>query len=298
MPNFRLNHVFAALMLVSFFAAFVIPPKFTNPARGELQGIFSPVSRPVRGIAGFVYRRISPTVQTDDGSPTTQRTDETVLEENRKLRITLSNLTVKLDQLSQLNADRALIGDIRPLCKPATVTGVDSSALRESLVLSTPISSGFKADMPVLFAGGLVGKIARTGIGSATVRLITDPGFAVTGRIGQYKTDSDGKVKLECIEHLQPLVQGAGHGTMAIRGTISMQQVHDLNIAVNDMVVLDDRDWPGNIQGYWVGRIVAISPASNVPLFADIRVEPVSDLMKLNEVMVMGEAPKTLNGER
>ena len=60
-----------------------------------------------------------------------------------------------------------------------------------------------------------------------------------------------------------------------------------LGIAVNDMVVLDDRDWPANLQGLWLGRITSIHPQPSAPLVADIRVEPVSDLMRLKEVMVM-----------
>ena len=43
----------------------------------------------------------------------------------------------------------------------------------------------------------------------------------------------------------------------------------------------------GNLQGWWLGRITSIRPQPNAPLVADIRVEPVSDLMRLKEVMVM-----------
>lgn len=288
MSNLRFNHVFTALMLVSLFSAFVIPPKFTNPARTEFQGIFSPISRPVRAMAELVYRRVHPDVPVDDGSPTAVRPPETLLQENRQLRLALANLEVKFEQLSQLNADRQLVGgNIRPLCKPATVTGSDSSGLRESLLLSGPMLSGFKNGMPVLFAGGLVGRITGAGFGSAQVQLVTDPASVVLCRIGQYKTDPDGKIALEFIEHLQARVQGIGHGAMVIRGNVTMQQVTDLNIAVNDVVLLDDHDWPANLQGYWVGKITAIRPQQNAPLFADMRIEPVSDLMRLREVMVM-----------
>lgn len=287
MSNLRFNHVFFVLMLVSLVSAFFFPPEATNPGRAHLQGLFSPISRPARGLAGVVYRRFHQNVPVDDGSPAIPRAPQTLLEENRQLRVALSNLSVKFEQLTQLNADRQLVGNIRPLCEPASVTGADSSGVRESLSLSMSGAGTLKADMPVLIRDNLVGKLVRAGIGGAQVRLITDPGFFVTGRIGQYKSDADGQVKFESVVGLQPLVQGIGHGAMAIRSNISMQQVSDLGITLNFIVVLDDRDWPGNLQGYWLGRITAIRPQQNAPLFADIRVEPVNDLMRLKEVMVM-----------
>lgn len=287
MSNLRFNHVFTVLMLLSLVSAFFFPPEATNPGRAHLQGLFSPISRPARGIAGVVYRRFHRDAVVDDGSPDSPRPAQTVLEENRQLRERLALLSLKFDQLNQLNADRQLVGDdLRPLCKPATVTGADSSGVRETLALSAA-GADFKADMPVLTARNIVGKLSRAGIGGAQVRLITDPGFSVTGRIGRYRANADGAMDLEWVEHLQPLVQGIGHGEMAIRSNISMQQVHDLGIAVNNMVVLDDRDWSANLHGCSLGRIISIDPQQNAPLFADIHVQPVNNLMRLREVMVM-----------
>jgi hypothetical protein len=288
MSNLRFNHVFATLMFVGLVSAFVIPPRFTNPARAELQGLFSPISRPARAIAAMVYRRFHRDVPVDEGSPSNPRPPQTILEENRQLRNALAIMSVKFDQLSRLNEDRQLVGeDIRRLCTPGSVTGADSSGIRESLTISTAGFGGLKPDFPVVYAHELVGKVSRAGIGGAQVRLITDPGFAFTGRIYRYRTDAEGQVAQERVEGLQPLVQGIGHGAMAIRSNISMAQVKDLHIAVDDMIVLEDRDWPANIQGFSAGHIKDIHPQQNAPLFADIRVEPESDLMRLREVMVM-----------
>jgi hypothetical protein len=287
MSNLRFNQVFTLLMIVSLVSAFIIPPRFTSPARAELQGLFSPISRPVQAIAGLIYRHVHRDAPVDDASPASPRPQQTILEENTQLRTAYAALLKKFDDLSELNADRQLVGDIRPLCRPASVTGTDASGIRESLIISPAGFGGLKTDMPVLFAHEVVGRISRAGIASAQVRLITDPGFPLTGRIGQYRTDADGQIRLNWVEHLQPLVQGIGHGAMAIRSNLSMQQVHDLGIGENDMVLLDDRDYPANLQGYRIGRITSIRPQQNAPLFADIRVEPASDLMRLKEVMVM-----------
>jgi hypothetical protein len=278
MSNLRFNHVFAALLFLSFFSAFVVPPRFTNPARAEFQGLFAPISRPVRSIAEMVYSHVHRDIPVDEGSPAAPRGDQTLLEENRQLRMALESLSIRFDKLSQLNDDRNEVRDINPLCKPAAVTGVDSSGIRESLSISSPSLNILKQDMPVIYADGLVGKISRAGLTAAQVRLITDPGFVVSARIGRMPT--------EHVEELQPLVQGVGHGTMVIR-SISMKEVERLKITVNNSVLLDDRDWPDNVQGKRIGRITRIAPEQDAPLFARIQVEPETDLLRLQEVMVM-----------
>jgi hypothetical protein len=83
-----------------------------------------------------------------------------------------------------------------------------------------------------------------------------------------------------------PLVQGIGHGAMIIRG-VSMKDVDHFGLSINDTVLLDDADWPENVQGKRLGRITHIAPEQDAPLFARIQVEPEADLSRLQEVMVM-----------
>jgi hypothetical protein len=263
---------------VSFFSAFVIPPRFTNPARGELGGLFAPVSRPVRAITEMVYSHFHPEVGVDDGSLSARRGDATILEENRHLRRELEMLSEKFDNLSKLNNDRNIVRDINPLCEPAAVTGVDSSGIRESLTIGSPSLNILKAEMPVIYQNGLVGKISRAGVMAAQVRLITDPGFVVSARIGG--------VSAQGTRVPESLVQGVGHGMMVIRG-LSMKDVERFAISIGSSVLLDDREWPENVQGERLGRITGILPEQDAPLFARIQVEPDTDLLRLQEVMVM-----------
>jgi hypothetical protein len=283
--SFRAGHLFALLMGLSFLSAFVLPPRYTTPARSQVQGLFAPVSRPVRAIAGALYRRANPDRASDDGSPGQPRPAAAVYAENHALRAQLAALQVKFDQLSRLNADRQLVGDIFPLCRPATVTGADSSGVREALKITGVGSSA--VGRPVVHGTDLVGRVVTAGLTGADVRLLTDPGFVFTARIARYVPDAAGQLTLAMVGQLQPWVQGVGHGAMAIRSTVSMQQVADLHLAVGDLVVLDDHDWPANVQGFCAGRIAAINSQANAPVFADIRVEPVANLMRLNEVMVV-----------
>ena len=295
MAGVRFNQIFALLMVMAFLVAFVLPARYSTPSVGALQGLFSPVSKPVRALAGFIDRRFHPEPVTDDRSPETPRPEASVYDENHQLLSAYASLQVKFDQLSQLNADRQAVGDIRSLCKPATVTGSEVSGLREGLTLSAATSSSAMKDRPVIRGNpsqsplpcDLIGRVFRSGPAGAQVRLVTDPGFRLTARIARYVAQPDGQLQLTRISKLNPLVQGVGDNKMAIQSNLSMQEVHEAGIEVNDLVLLDDRDWPLNIQGFEVGRIVSINRQPNAPLLADIRIEPQTVLMRLTEVMVM-----------
>ena len=279
------SRLFVALMAMSFLSAFVLPPRYATPVRSQVQGLFAPVSRPTRALTGMLYRRANPDQPSDDASPRQPRAPATVYAENHELRAELAALRVKFDQLSRLNADRQLVGDIFPLCRPATVTGADSSGVREALKITGVGANA--VGRPVVHGTDLVGRVVAAGVTGAEVRLLSDPGFAFTAQLARYVPDAAGRLTLAVVGQLQPLVQGVGHGTLAIRSTVSMQQVADLRLAVGDLVVLDDRDWPANVQGFCAGRVSAVNAQANAPIFADIRVEPVVDLLRLNEVMVV-----------
>src|SRR5207247_738116 len=53
-----------------------------------------------------------------------------------------------------------------------------------------------------------------------------------------------------------------------------------------DALVLDDRDWPSALQGQRLGVVTKVEPMRSNRKFAEIRIEPSSNLLLLNEVMV------------
>jgi hypothetical protein len=108
-------------------------------------------------------------------------------------------------------------------------------------------------------------------------------------RIAQYKADDTKTLKLEWIKDLPVLVQGVGGGAMIVRSNLTMATVNDLQIRENDMLLLDDPDWPANLQGWCVGKITDISPQRKSPLLCSIQVRPLNDLLQQKEVMVMAK---------
>ena len=279
----RSTPLFLALMAACLLSAFALPARVTTAVRGPFQNLFWPVARPTRAIATAVDRRARPAGPTDDASPDQPRPADKVFAENAALRSALTALSVKFDQLSRINADRKLVGDIRDLCQPATVTGGDSSGLRETLTVTGVDASA--AGRPVVHGTDLVGRVQAAGLTGAAVQLITDPGVAFTVRIERYAPDAAGRLTLARVGTLRPLVRGVGHGMMAIRSMLTMQQVAELHLAVGDRVALDDDQWPANVQGFAAGQIASVDHQSAAPLLAEVSIRPATNLSRVDELM-------------
>ena len=195
MSYLRFNHVFGFLMLLALVSAFLLPSRVSSAPRSMVQNLFAPVARPARAIALWAHDRISPPQVKDDASPEHPRNIAEVRKENDQLRQANAYLQAQLQELKEINADRARLGDLRALCTPFPVFAGDAGAgVRESLMLQASSFAGVREDQPVLCSAGLVGCIGRVGIGSAPVRLATDPAFKVSVRFGRFKPDEHGNV--------------------------------------------------------------------------------------------------------
>jgi cell shape-determining protein MreC len=283
MSFIRFNHVFAFLMIGSVITGFVLPPRFTESTRGQLQGVFYPVARPARRLAFFVYSHF---VHDDVADA---RPDATIRQENDQLRQEVANLSYQLTQLQELNRDRASLGKLRQLCTAVPVIG-DDTGLQDALLLKGSSLSGLRDHMAVLYRGGLAGRLEAVGVGGARVRLLTDAGFRVTGNFIRFLDDGHGKLtpfKIQCDD---PLVEGLGGGKMVIRN-LTLRQVQDAKIAAGDWVVLEDSDWEMEVQGERIGQVEsAPTERRDAPMFAEIHLRPVAGMTQLMEVMVLTKA--------
>ena len=73
---------------------------------------------------------------------------------------------------------------------------------------------------------------------------------------------------------------------MIVRG-LTMEDIRKAEVAINDWVILSEPDWPLDLQGQPLGKVVKIIPRPDAPLFAQIRIEPQQNLSRLREVMVV-----------
>src|SRR5947207_9871948 len=60
MSYVKFNHVFGLLLLISALSAFVIPEKYSRKPLPGIQGVFAPVSIPVRRVGAWAHDRLAP----------------------------------------------------------------------------------------------------------------------------------------------------------------------------------------------------------------------------------------------
>ncbi|HMB95085.1 MAG TPA: rod shape-determining protein MreC, partial [Tepidisphaeraceae bacterium] len=260
-------------------------PAATDRLRAQVQNIFAPVALPVNRIAALMSARFSHSLPRDDGSPKIPRTSAEIIVENQQLRVQIASLQGQLNRLQERDAERARFGDLRNFCTLFNVIGGDGGQ-RDSIMLSASSLDGLQTNMPVLYAGGLAGRISRVGVGGAQVMLVTDPQCRVTAVFGRFIKTAQGKTEFQKLSSEPNLAQGVGHGLLIAR--IATKMVSDLTLTIGDSVLLSDNDWPAQLDGYRIGNIDALT-ASRDPGFMDVKIKPEQDLMGLREVMVMNK---------
>src|SRR5581483_11715413 len=201
MSFIRINHLFYGLMALTGLCAFIIPQRHTDPFRVHIQGLFNPISFPVRRLAGRVYVRVA--ADEEKGDP---RSQQAIEKENELLRRELLRLTAAVERLEKLDASWQKLGDLKSQCTHYAVAGGDSAG-RDTLSLAGSSFGGLRDHMPVLHDGGLVGYVERTGLTGARVRLLSDRGFRVTGRFVRL-TNIQGRIQPVNVQAVRPLVEG------------------------------------------------------------------------------------------
>jgi cell shape-determining protein MreC len=286
MPRF--SPVALALLLTCFTFAFMAPTAWPNRVRTFTQNLFVPVSAPVHTVAGGIKRLVAGVATFDEGSPGQPRNRDDVYKENRELRAQLASMQGQLERLAELNEERGRVGEVRKFCRPARVMGVDSSG-RALLHLAASTTGDIREKQEVLCGEGLVGRISRAGPLGASVQLITDRGFTVTGTFARLVDGPQGK-QWAYITSRPAVATGNGAGEMVI-DRVPMSEVKQNNIGPNDWFVLDDRTWNSALHRSRVGIVQSVRPSPQQPLFAEVVIRPVTNLLELNEVMVMTKGP-------
>jgi hypothetical protein len=282
MSGIRFNHVFTVLLLLSLLSAFVFPRRTSN-LRSHVQGIFYPVAKPARMIASTIRGRM-------DGPKDTRPADD-IIAENRRLKMSLANLSGQVAGLQARVAEMERFGDLAPLCKRVPVMGNDPAA-RDSLSVLGAFEPSL-VNQPALYFDGLAGTFERAGKSGAQIRLVTDRSFSVTGRFGTFIDDSNGVMTFSPKKTELPLVEGQGRGVMMIRN-VEVAELAKAQIGEGHWVVLEDKDFPPILQHVKLGRVVSIKKRIEAPLWADVEVRPEWNLMGLESVMVFnkhGESP-------
>jgi hypothetical protein len=274
----KFNHVFFILLTLSAMSAFLIPAQYSDRVHPQLQAVFAPVAMPVRTIARWASEKASPPRVAD------ARGAVLVSHENQELKQANAKLLHDLEEMRRINADREKVGSIRELCTPVAVDGNPDSS-RETLALRGSSLQGLRDGQFVLYDNDIVGTL-RAGKLGAQVRLITDPGFRVNCYFRSQRRNEKGEILFARIDLPDKLVEGVGRGVMVCRG-LPYDDVKKSGLAVGDWAVLNDSDWPARLKGRRLGQVTSVGRWREHPLFAEIKIQPVSNLMRLSEVMVL-----------
>jgi len=280
MSFIKFNHVFTFLLGVSALTAFVIPEKFTSKSMPGVQGVFAPVSLPVRHLGAWGHDRFAG----DDRRE--RRAAQDLRDENLRLATAVDHLQKQLEVERKRNADWEQLGDLRDRCLRVTVSGADVGP-RDSLLLPGSTLGRIRDGSYALYPGGVAGQVrGRAGIGGAQLTLITDPGFKVLGHFAR-RVEGDAS---EQLTKMPVLFEGVGKGGMVVRAAITWEDVEkNQRVRVGDVALLADRDWPLELQGQRLGVVTKVEPMRDAPKFAEVRIEPSVNLLMLKEVMVLAK---------
>ncbi|TYL52184.1 rod shape-determining protein MreC [Nocardioides sp. BGMRC 2183] len=162
-----------------------------DKAGGEASPV-DPVRRVVGEVVGPMQAGVNTVVGPAVGLPGALQSNQRLRERVEALEDDNAALTQQLakagyddDRLAQLDGLRALAGDTGYALLPARVIGIGpAAAFSDTVTIDAGSDSGLHPDMTVVAAEGLVGRITAVTGHTATVRLITDRGSTVGGRIG------------------------------------------------------------------------------------------------------------------
>lgn len=197
--------------------------------------------------------------------------------ENQQLHQQLEQLQAELRETRERAAEAERLEKLLNLNETSSYKAVvarviarDPSMWFDSLTIDKGRWSGVEVNMPVITAGGIVGRIVSTGLWSAQVMLVTNEksgAGAVVGQLGQ--------------SHALGSIRGLGES-----GLLEMRYVSGLEkVNLEDTVVTTGQDgiYP---QSYEVGQVVEVKPgsATQAPV---IHIRPGAGLDRLKEVAVL-----------
>ncbi|MGA2157349.1 MAG: rod shape-determining protein MreC [Bryobacteraceae bacterium] len=236
-------------------------------------------SEPTRLIRVWAVGTITPLEKTLVWTQTTSRNIwhnyfylRGVRAENRSLKAQIERMSLEqvrmsqdADQARRLQALLAFKEQFISETMAAQVIGGSGSELSRSVYIDKGHNDGIKADMAVITADGVVGKVLHVYRSTSLVLLIDDQTSGVGAILDKTR--------------LQGILRGTPSGEVMLEKVMS-----DETVPAGELVLTSGGDgiFP---KGLLVGRVTKVSPGSE--LFLNIRVRPAADLSRLEEVLVV-----------
>ena len=200
----------------------------------------------------------------------TSRENEQLLSENRKLQGELTSLEELRLANQRLRRMLDFVEGTQLAGVAAEVIAEDATSWFRTVVIDKGSADGISEGMPVVVPEGVVGRVIRVSGGEARVLLITDASSAAASLVQRTRT--------------RGISRGEGN-------VLNLDfALREADIVVGDKVITSGM---GGVfpKGLAIGEVVSVQKG-DFGLFQNVKVRPVADFSRLEEVLVlMGDAP-------
>src|ERR1700722_18419522 len=108
--SLRFSQTFFALLILSFFSAFVLPSRVTDLGRTQFETLLIPISRPTYRIASAIHGHYAHEPLEDT------RPAQTIEQENLILKQQVELMSAEIERLAQRAGEPGRHGGLEPLC--------------------------------------------------------------------------------------------------------------------------------------------------------------------------------------
>ena len=235
----------------------------SNPIRDAFSRTVSPVQFALQQFARPLVRTLGKL----DRLASLEGENESLRRENESLRnqlILSREAQVENERLRSLLSFKSAVPNFRLLS--AEVIGYDPGNILQRFIIDRGAEDRVEPGMPVLAAGGLVGRISQVSVMSSKVMLITDPSSSVTASIQRSRATG--------------VVQGAAGNVLVMR-----------YIPQGDTVTPGDVVLTSGLGGNFPRRLIIGYVASvttrDVGMFQEAEIVPAVSLRDIEAVMVL-----------
>jgi len=207
-----------------------------------------------------------------------------VSKENKRLKQKLKNAKLQLIELKQDSAELARLRQLHKFSPPedwsyqgARILAheMGPNAILKTLFLDRGAADGIDKNTPVLTPDGIVGRVLRTSLNYSTVLLLTDPNSHIPVKGKKSRTNG--------------IIKGQGsHAELELSYIPKNSKLFEQELLITSGL---GRIFP---KGIPVAKVTSIEK-SDLSLFKKVRAQPVVNLEKLEEVLLINmnsEIPK------
>lgn len=253
------------LLLISL-ALIILLSSIPKNHTGFFSDAVNAVAKPFYSSIFFVKKQFSAVLDSYLMLVSVKAQNDQLKRENTRLRLENAGLLERASENQRLRKFMGLKSSLEYPSLIAQVIGLDASGVYRTVFINRGRDDGVNANMPVLVADGVVGKVVRASASMAQVALLTDPSVSIDARIDRTRD--------------RGIVVGDAGNSCVLRYLGRKASVEN-----GDRVITSGLDgvFP---KGLLIGVVESVQLGSQ-GLFLEAVVQPTADINELEEVLVI-----------